>query len=413
MPAEVPSAQKARWSLSGRHWLALGALGFLLRLVVLINSEGTNDIRTWRYFGDFVNTYGLAEAYRQLTEFNHPPLMGLWGAAAAKLAGSSMFDFARWFKVPSLIAELVTAWLVFRAWKIRGQDALGATAAPERAFAAYGLSLSCILISAYHGNTDALYFCLAFAAVCLLELERKPFLAGLALGAALNVKLIPVILILPLATRCRSLAELRRYLLGGIVGLLPFVVTLAWLSAPAREGFVAHVLGYRGYTEAWGVEMVWRGLLAAGAHVPGLPEFVVAVRDGYLHHASKFLIAASAVLAAVQVLKRKPFDGFELWALMACAFLLSAPGFGVQYLGAIAAPLLVANFRAGSWAVRITGIYALLIYLRYVTRWFPTATQHYPIPAEFGMFATVTWIFTAVAAWQILRRALAKSEPVA
>src|SRR5690606_23081591 len=105
---------------------------------------------------------------------------------------------------------------LLRVYRDRGSELLGSAA-----FAAYGLSLSCIVISAHHGNTDAIYFFLAFLAAYCME-RRAPFWAGVALGAALNVKLIPVLLALPLASSCSNRRDFVRYVLGGSLGAIPF-----------------------------------------------------------------------------------------------------------------------------------------------------------------------------------------------
>ena len=65
-----------------------------------------------------------------------------------------------------------------------------------------------ILVSGYHGNTDAVYAMLSLLAVYLLQDRNRPLLAGLALGLAINIKLIPVLLIPPLVLAAQSIREM-------------------------------------------------------------------------------------------------------------------------------------------------------------------------------------------------------------
>ncbi len=133
-----------------RLLIGLGVLGFALRVACWWWSEGTNDIRSWHDFGQRIESEGLGQAYVFNSALNHPPLMGLAAALAAHLAESPL-GFARLFKLPSLLAELGTGLLLVQSYRKRGMPTRG-----YAAFAAYGLSLSNTLISAYHGNTDAL-----------------------------------------------------------------------------------------------------------------------------------------------------------------------------------------------------------------------------------------------------------------
>jgi len=223
--------------------IALGLFGYVVRLVLLLISEGSNDIRTWRNFAVAVRHFGLERTYISQPLFNHPPLIALWSVLALNLSERHVLAFAPVFKAPSLLAEIATGVLLIAAWRRRQE--------PQRAawaFAAYGLSLSCILISAFHGNTDALYFCFAFASAYLLEAD-KPLLAGLALATSLNVKVIPVLLLLPLASRCTSWRDLRRFIGGAVVGSLPFLWAILTFSDEGRSHFLSNIFLYHSNLE--------------------------------------------------------------------------------------------------------------------------------------------------------------------
>jgi hypothetical protein len=117
--------------------IALGLSGYWLRLVLVLVSEGSNDIRTWRNFAVAIRHFGLERTYIAQPLFNHPPLIALWNVLALNLSEMQVLGFGPVFKVPSLLAEVATGILLIAAWK-RRKD-------PQRAFmafAAYGLSLT-------------------------------------------------------------------------------------------------------------------------------------------------------------------------------------------------------------------------------------------------------------------------------
>src|SRR5205814_9830382 len=141
----------------------------------------------------------------------------LWAAACYRVAtwaqrhihtGSYAFPwFPYLFKLAPIAADAVTCWLLWRIWHPRAGAIWAAAAA-----AIYAWNPVAILISAHHCNTDSIYAMLCLAAVYVIESRRGSvgawFWGGLLLGAAINVKLIPVLLIPPLVILCRDLHQL-------------------------------------------------------------------------------------------------------------------------------------------------------------------------------------------------------------
>ncbi len=121
-----------------------------------------------------------------------------------------MTDCSHSFRLPVIAADFASAMLIRKVMVARG-------ASPRRGLAIaamYAWNPCAILISGYHGNTDAAYAMLSLLAVYLLQDCRRPFFGGIALGLAINIKLIPVLLILPLALGTRSRKELVLFLAG-------------------------------------------------------------------------------------------------------------------------------------------------------------------------------------------------------
>lgn len=393
-----------------RLLLGAAALGYFLRVFLWGVSQGSNDIRTWYFFALALDAGGLEQTYILQPLFNHPPLMGLWSQVALYGYELTGVPFPQVFKLPSLLAELAIGVLLFRVWKQRG-DTLKAHAA----FAAYALSLSCIVISGYHGNTDAIYFYLAFLAAYLMEARRSPFLSGLALGASLNVKLIPVLLGLPLASRCRDLPELRNYVLGASIGAIPFLWAIGSFGEEGRASFIQNLFMYRSNLEYWGVESAVRWIVTWSHYwSPSVSDSARAFGNWYSVMGGKVLLLGSALLALWNLwasrhspfgTKRTFFDAYQLATLAFALFLIFGSGFGVQYVGCVVAPLLACSLWSGVLVGTYTGLFITIVYVQFVTEWMPVFSDHQPIPAYMTPLSTLAWLSLVVAAVHVVHTA--------
>jgi Gpi18-like mannosyltransferase len=98
-------------------------------------------------------------------------------------------SFPTVFKLPMLLADAVACWLLHQIVARRAGTISGWVSA-----GVYAIAPISILITAHHCNTEPLYVMLALAAALATD-RGRPLLAGLLLGAAINVKLVPVLLI--------------------------------------------------------------------------------------------------------------------------------------------------------------------------------------------------------------------------
>ena len=64
----------------------LVVLGMSLRVVLLFVTSGSNDILSWERIGRHIAAWGVLDEYQRTVQFNHPPLMGLWGRTAVWIA---------------------------------------------------------------------------------------------------------------------------------------------------------------------------------------------------------------------------------------------------------------------------------------------------------------------------------------
>ena len=196
----VVRERRNRWNLSAtqagrigwRGLIVAGAMGLLFRVALAACSTGTNDTAAWERFGNEIAGDGLFATYINDPRFNHPPLAGYWAFVATQLARHTGLSFSFAFKLPVIVADCGSAFLLYVIWRRAGPAHAAA------AFAVYAFNLDAILVSGYHCNTDPIYAFACLLSVWLIEDRRSDFWGGAALAAAINVKLIPILLVAPL-----------------------------------------------------------------------------------------------------------------------------------------------------------------------------------------------------------------------
>jgi hypothetical protein len=368
-------------------------------------SIGTNDILTWRKFAGAAHEQGLVAAYRSVPELNHPPLPILWAAASLRIADATGVRFPFVFRLPSVLADVVSCVLLAHVWRRRVARGEAPRAAPVRAVTAMALSPVAILIGAYHGNTDNVYAALSLLAAFALADLRRPFVAGLSLAGAMNVKLIPIVLVLPLAACCPSIGGVIVFGAGLAVGAIPLLVMMAL----AGGAFVRNVLSYTAQRDRWGLTYAL-SLLQENA-TPAGRRIGDAIARGYYHVWGRWMVlGATAVLAAVQHFRRKDSrgagDAYELAAVAAAVMLLVIPGFGIQYL-AFAAPLLLACSVGWGTAYNVlAGSFLLVAYAMFGFSGWPVFTWFNAlIPTPAALIGAATWVlllcFAAARVWRL------------
>ncbi len=237
-------------------------------------------------------------------------------------------------------------------------------------------------------------------------------LAGLALGAALNVKLIPLLLVLPLATAARSWQSFGRYALGGFFGCLPYLVALLAFSTTERQSFLHNVFGYRSFPEYWGIELIVRTVVTATHDgLSGLADSARHLGDWYLRKGGRVLLSLSMLFSAWQVSTvRWRLDAYRLTSVVFAGFLLLASGFGVQYVGCVVAPLLACTIRGGLVASTLLGLLILAIYVDFVVVWSPVFSSHGPFPADFSGLSALAWVALLLVVVRLFGTAAPASE---
>src|SRR5688500_17019346 len=132
--------------------LALGCLRLSALFALAKVTWGTNDADTWIQFGYYVNRDGILVQYAHSVGLNHPPFPIYWAVIVYRTAQTPPWDWeAEWakppdfpflFKFPAMLADCVTAWLLWKIWRPRAGPVVAAAVA-----AGFAWSLCSILVS--------------------------------------------------------------------------------------------------------------------------------------------------------------------------------------------------------------------------------------------------------------------------
>jgi 4-amino-4-deoxy-L-arabinose transferase-like glycosyltransferase len=352
--------------------LALASLG--AKAVVAWTTTGTDDALFWRVFADTVRRVGPIDIYseRLPVRFNHPPPIG-WLLAGLNRLTDLGLPFRFLIRMPASLADVGTVFVVFELLRRR--------ISPRVAFAAAAvLAVNPVLfaISGFHGNTDSVFVFLVLLGVLLLADLDKPVLAGVALAAALGVKLVPIVVALVMLA-----AAVRRGRGVPFSTAVGAAVLASWLPALLREypAMKANVFGYDGQQGDWGVGAVLRGL--------GLPGAL----DVYAGP-GRYVVIAVAALPAAYWVWRRPEDLPAAVGLSLVTLLALSPAFGPQYLAwPLAAGMLLSPLAAAVYSL-VAGTVLAVFY----TQW----SGGFPWDWAHPQRATRTDLILLFGAWLVL-----------
>lgn len=360
------------------------AIALLVRVAIAAVSIGTNDARLFWTFASEIREFGLISVYGLDGLFNHPPLVGLWINCAAMIARripdlfGAYHTFTFIFKLPIIAADGLAAFLIWKIWRPRIGDSRAAAIAAAAAW-----SLCGIVVSAFHCNTDPIYAALCLTCVYLLEERGAFFLGGIALAAAINIKIIPVLLIPGLLLSCTDRRQARLFLAGLAPGVVPFLPAL-WQDAPS---FVHNVLGYNSSVNNWGIDLV----LLAGKLIHGQIDATTPLVEAY-HQWGRYLVFALVPAWSLYSRATNRWTRYEVAAMTFGIFLVFTPGFGIQYVVMIAPMLFAIRPRFAFLYSIASGAFATALYLTHLQSGaipFQSELRRYPLPES--MLGLITW----------------------
>ena len=312
---------------SGRSWLfalvAATILSFAAKVIIARNTYGSLDALLWETNLQELRHDGLSTLYKNGTVvriagqpdhheiFNHPPFMIRLLAGWGWLSDVTGQPLRFWLRATCAVADLASVALLV-AIMLRTQAVF--QPATLLLVAASPVSL---MISGFHGNVDPIMIALVLLSVYLLE-TGSAGLAGMALGMAMNFKIVPLIF-LPAMLLYLS-GKKRIELLLGMVGV--FVIGSMPILAQDPALVWNRVFGYSPQLVSgrWGISR-FVYILASQ------PSFDLYART------AKIPLLCLLALAAIWFNAREHKPPLALQCgFAAFLFLALTPGFGVQYL---------------------------------------------------------------------------------
>lgn len=344
----------ARAAGPSNRWLlviALAALiAFAVKITIALTTYGTNDVSYWAWFLERLHESGGVGLYHSTDPsngtkfFNHPPFMIRALQVMNWLTVTTGVPFPFWLRLPAIIADLGSLLLVWRLLAPR----LGRALSPL-ALLLLALAPPSIMIAGFHGNTDPVMIAFVLLALYLLDRRYPPWLAGIAFGMSLNIKIVPVIFV---AAIILHLPDLRRRLgflvatgLTFLLGSLPFL-----LQDPIF--IVKQVFGYGSFSGFWGISRLLTRYL---------PPDAWAI-EAYANQGKYVALGAVGSASLWLHLRHRATPLFRRCGLLAFIFLALSPGFGVQYLAWLIPWVVVLGAPATALFYATSGLFLFLVY---------------------------------------------------
>jgi hypothetical protein len=377
-----------RGSLRRAVWV-IALSGIALRITIAALTFGTNDVHYWAEFSRGALDRGPVGIYGvdfETALYNHGPLSSWMLVVVGNLADLGL-SFPFLIRLPASLADAVTAVVLFELLRgVRG-DRPACAAAALFSFCPLGL-----VVSGFHGNTDPVFVMFVLVSLLMLAKYQNGWAAGVALGLALSVKVVPVVVVGVFAVLAwrHGRRVFRGFVAGGCA-----VFAVLWVPVLLVQpgDFISHYLGYSGIAlRQWGLSQ-----LLAWAGVP----WDTVIRVG---NAARFLfVALSLVLPAILAWRRATASATLLAGLPLCLLLLVSPAFSTQYLAwALAPSLLVVRVRTAAVYIGPASAFVLVVYSGWsqAPPWAWHEAVATPLPGIVLPLMLLAWLSLA---WVVLR----------
>jgi glycosyltransferase involved in cell wall biosynthesis len=365
--------------------VALAALAVKLNMARA--TYGSDDVGFWTDFAKGIRQFGPVGIYGHeftTVPYNHAPLSGWLLVAVNSITDSTVLTLPFLIKVPAVLADFVTAILMFEL--VRRSRTLGGAA-----WASIALSLSPVLlvVSGYHGTTDPVFVMFALLSLYLMMARSSAIMAGLAgvaYGLSLSIKIVPIVL-LPVLLLIATRAGGRR--LAAYLGGLGLMLAALWVPVALTNwtAYQRDVLEYAGLDRRqWGIVQF--------AHWLHVSDGAMAALVG----PGRFVVAA---LLPLWLASKLPEYSIKASGLSLVVFLLFTTASAPPYLAWAAAAALLVNLGSGLLYNVTAGAFLIFGYDRWSGgvrpwRWFEASLTDWT-PAEVR-FAAVVWMSLLVVA---------------
>ena len=347
-----------------------------MRLCISSQSIGSNDVVNWYFSAERVLKMGLIPAYEGDPYLNNPPLIALLMAEMLKLSRSIEVSFPILLRSLGIFGEALSIALVAHVGCLSGGVRRGILLGLIVA-----LNPLSLLVTGYHGHTDGLVGGFVVLSFYLATICQQYALAGFALGLAMNVKLIPLVLWPALFFSIPSVRGRILSSVGFSSALIPFIVAW-WYGGPV---FFSRVFGYRSILDYWGFQTF---LIIFKSHIPQWSGFFDAIIVFY-QQVGPFVILGVVTILNLMV----QLSSWQRGAISFGVMAVLAQGFGITY-PALAMPLFtIVN---PGWAIKYSVINALALLATYehflVRRW-PWQSVHIGSSPKFSVLCMfLMWV---------------------
>ena len=337
-------SQPGRWRPHFRPWPVLvgvaAVLSLVVKVIIALRTHGTNDVLYWERFLATANSAGGIHLYHSLSYFNHPPFMIHLLRVLGFMSGLTGLPFPFWIRVPAILADLCSVFLVWKLLEAGG----GKTFAPLAVFL-MALSPASIMVSGFHGNTDPLMIFFVLLSIFLVNKSEHAWLAGTALGMGVNIKVVPIVfapaifLFLPVIRK--QIEFFFAVIATTFICWLPYIV-----QDPAF--ILDRLFRYNSIYGHWGLSRL----------VSSFPDITA------LYHSNgRYFVFAAIMIASIWM----SWSAKKPSLFMQCGFITFllvslTPGFGIQYLAWLV-PWVVGLGVTATLIYYITsGIFIFLVY---------------------------------------------------
>lgn len=380
-------------------------LSFAAKATLAIRTYGATDILLWEADSEKIRTEGACALYRDgavlyheavpyySMEFNHPPFMTKVLSFWSWLQSSSGIPLRFWLRFASAVAD-VLALVLLTGILQRSPGALH----PET-WVLVAASPASLIVSGFHGNTDPLMIAFVLLAVYLLKSGRPHWLAGAALGMAMNFKVMPIVFLPAVCLFIQGNRQRAQFLAGGAAIFLPGSFPLI-IECPRL--ICQHVFAYTPQSGGWGFSRFASAWMTGNS----FPQFAPV--------AKVVLLATLMSASAWMNFHRKPRPPIELQlCLLSFVFLALTPGFGVQYLIWLVPWTALLSFRQALAFHMSSGMFLFAYYQR-AAQGFPWHLANsaatpvwYGSVVYLGLLCWLTICWLAVVSWRRVRSYLA------
>ena len=306
--------------------IAVAVVASLVKVAVALTSLGTNDVLAFYQFAKAIDIHGLTWIYEHSILFNHPPLIGYFLGALARIEHQPFLQqngltFPFFLRLPGIIADFVSVLLIV---SVAGR--YPHLRPPHWALLLFAASPVSIMITGFHGNTDPILVLFLLLA-SIMAVRGRPVLCGLSLALACQVKIIPWLLVLIFlfvwSERRRIFLFLGSFLVSSTIFCLEPL-----LKTPIM--FAKNVLAYGSFWGVWGLTYCLR--------MTGLNEFSKTsfFNLSALQNAITMTLKVTVVVGIVVLAwRRRKLPAPSLFASIGLAwmiFFVLSPGVAAQYL---------------------------------------------------------------------------------